>query len=257
MVRKFLLPLAIFVLITPCFAFGQRDVILELEGRYWFTDLKGTIKITEADIGTDIDLKEDLDIKGEGYPEVRLTWYTGKNSSIRAAYTQVEYEGEADLQRTIEFKGETYTVGTRILTDADLKYLRIGWAWQFINIGKGFLKLGTLVEGIGFRVDASLEAPNLSPPVKESEKIVFGLPTIGVALDINPHRMLNIFAEGSGMYAGSYGYAYDCEAGIKLIPIKILSILGGYRLLDFKAKNDPDYVKVRVHGPFVGVTVRF
>jgi hypothetical protein len=47
------------------------------------------------------------------------------------------------------------------------------------------------------------------------------------------------------------------EAGIKLIPIKILSIMGGYRLLEFKAEDDRDFAKARVHGPFVGVTVRF
>ncbi len=257
MARKFLLPLAIFVLITPCFAFAQRDVILEFEGRYWFTDMEGKIKVTENDIGTDIDFKEDLDIKDEGYPEVRLTWYTGKNSRIRAAYTQVKYEEDTDLQRTIIFDGKVYPVGTRVLTEADIRYLRIGWAWQFINIGRGFLKLGTLVEGIGFWVEGSLEAPNLIPPIKESEEFWFGLPTVGVALNLRPHRMLDIFAEGSGMYAGSYGYVYDCEAGIKLIPIKLLSLLGGYRILDFKAKHDPDYIRAKVHGPFVGVTVRF
>ena len=256
MLRKFLLGLVIFVF-TPWIAFAQKDVTLEFEGRYWFTDLTGKIKVTQNDIGTDVDLKNDLGIKDENFPEARITWYTGPKSKIRLAYTQVNYEGDENLGRTIEFHGKTYNVGTRVVTDVDGKYLRLGWAWQFINIGKGFLKLGTLVEGIGFWVDASLEAPNLSPPVKESAKIVFGLPTIGVALDINPHRMLNIFAEGSGIFAGSYGYGYDCEAGIKLIPIKILSILGGYRLLEFKAKDDPDYVKVRVHGPFAGVTVRF
>jgi len=72
-----------------------------------------------------------------------------------------------------------------------------------------------------------LEASDLNPPAEESEKFVFGLPTLGVALDFNPHRMLNIYAQGSGMYAGSYGYLYDAEIGIKLIPIKILSIVGG------------------------------
>jgi len=100
MAKKFLWVLAIIVF-TPCIAFAQRDVKLEFEGRFWFTDLEGKVKVTEADIGTDVDFKKDLDIKDEGYPEVRLTWYTGKKSKIRLAYTQVGYEGEADLQRTI------------------------------------------------------------------------------------------------------------------------------------------------------------
>jgi hypothetical protein len=232
-------------------------VKLEFEGRYWFTDLEGKIKVTDAGIGTDINLKDDLNIEDEGYPEVRLTWYTGKKSKIRIAYTQVGYDGDADIQRTIAFNGTTYNVGTRVVTELDIKYARIGWAWQFINIDNGFFKLGTLIEAKGFWTEATLEAPDLATPIKEKEKFAFVLPTIGAALDFNPHKMLNIFAEGSGLYAGNYGYMYDVEAGVKFIPIKILSIKGGYRLLEFKAKDDPDFAKVRVHGPFVGVTVRF
>ncbi len=255
MSKKFLLTLVILVF-TPCFAFAQKDVTLEFEGRYWITDLKGKIKVTEAHIGTDIDFKRDLGIKDENFPEARLTWYTGSKSKIRLAYTQVGYEGDGNIERTIQFGGKTYTVGTLVVTDVDVKYLRLGWAWQFINIGK-IIKLGTLLEGKGFWIKASLDAPNLSPPVKESKKFAFGLPTIGVALDINPYKMVNIFGEVSGIPAGSYGYVYDAEAGIKLIPIKFLSITGGYRIFDFKAKDDPDYGKLRVHGPFVGATLRF
>jgi len=256
MTKKFLWVLIIMVF-TPCIAFAQRDVRLELEGRFWFTDLEGRVRVTDADIGTDIDFKKDLDIKDEGYPEVRLTWYTGKKSKIRFAYTQVGYDGDANLQRTILFDGITYNVGTRVVTDLDVKYLRIGWAWQFINIDNGLIKLGTLIEGKGFWSKITLEAPDLVPSLRDKVRVVFALPTIGAALDINPHKMLNIFAEGSGLPAGKYGHVYDVEAGIKLIPVKILSIIGGYRLMEFKAKDDRDFAKARVHGPFVGVTVRF
>jgi hypothetical protein len=104
MTRKFLWVLVIIVF-TPCIAFAQRDVRLELEGRFWFTDLEGRVKVTEADKGTDINSKKDLGIKDEGYPEVRLTWYAGKKSKIRIAYTQVGYDGDASMQRTILFNG--------------------------------------------------------------------------------------------------------------------------------------------------------
>jgi hypothetical protein len=256
MIRRILWVLVIMVF-APCIAFAQRDVKLEFEGRYWFTDLEGNVKVTDGDIGTDINLKKDLDIKDEGYPEARLTWYTGKNSKIRIAYTQVGYDGDTNLQRTIVFNGTTYNVGTRVVTDFDIRYVRLGWAWQFINIGNGTVKLGTLLEGMGFWGKVAIEAPDLAAPIKESAEYVFGLPTLGIALDINPHKILNIFAEGSGMTAGSYGYVYDAEVGIKLIPIKILSIMGGYRIMEFRVESDDDFVKTRVHGPFVGVTVRF
>jgi hypothetical protein len=256
MARSILLVLTILVC-TPCLAFAQKDVTLEFEGRYWFPNLQGNVKVTQNDIGTNINLKRDLDIENEGYPEFRLTWYTGPKSKIRVAYTQANYEGDTNLAKAIEFNGEIYNIGTRAESELDIKYLRLGWAWQFINMGKGKFRLGTLVDGKVFWVKGSLEAPDLSPPVKESESFFFGLPTIGLALDINPHRILNIFAEGSGMYAGSYGYMYDAEAGVKLIPIKILTLLAGYRILEFKGQIEHDYVKARVYGPFAGVTVRF
>ena len=230
---------------------------VEFEGRYWITDLTAEAKIIESGIGTGIDFKDDLGLKDENFPDARFTWYTGAKSKLRLAYTQVAYGGKKNIERTIEFDGKTYTAGTRVITDLDVYYLRFGWAWQFINIANGKVKLGTLIEAKGFLVDISLDAPNLIPPVKESEEFIGGLPTVGAALDINPHKIVNIFAEVSGIHAGEYGYFLDGEAGVKIIPIKNLSILGGYRIFYFKAEDDPDFAKLRISGPFVGATLRF
>ena len=46
MSKKILLALVILVF-TPCLAFAQKGPTIELEGRYWITDLKGKIKHTE------------------------------------------------------------------------------------------------------------------------------------------------------------------------------------------------------------------
>ena len=230
---------------------------VEFEGRYWITDFAAKGKVTVFDIGTEIDFKDDLGLKDEDFPDLRFTWYTGPKSKLRLAYTQAAYRGDKNIERTIEFGGESYTVGTRVKTDLDVYYLRLGWAWQFIDIANGKVKCGTLLEAKGFLVDIALDAPDLIPPIKESEEFVGGLPTIGAVLDINPHRMVKVFAEVSGIYAGKYGYFLDGEVGVKVVPIKNLSILGGYRILDFKAEDDPDFAKLRISGPFVGATLRF
>jgi hypothetical protein len=256
MSKKILLAMAILIF-TPCLAFAQKGPTLELEGRYWIPDLSGKVKASETFINTEVDFKRDLGIKDENFPEARLTWYTGPKSKIRLAYTQAGFDGDENLDRTIEFNGQTYTVGTRVETDVKVRYLRLGWAWQFIDIGEGVVKLGTLLEGKGFWGKVSIEAPDLSPSVRESEKFLLGLPTLGIALDINPHKMINIFGEASGLTAGSYGYVYDAEAGVKLIPIRFFSIIVGYRIFDIKAKYHSDYAKLRFHGPFAGATLRF
>jgi len=78
-----------------------------------------------------------------------------------------------------------------------------------------------------------------------------------LAVDLNPHQIINIFAELSGMTAGKYGYFIDGEAGVKIMPIKNVGLIGGYRLFDIKAKDDPDFAKLRIDGFFAGLTVRF
>ena len=229
---------------------------VEFEGRYWITDLNAKAKVTKFGIGTEID-NADLGLKDENLPDLRFTWYTGPNSKLRLAYTQVAYSGDKIIERTIEFGGSTYPVGGRVVTDLDVKHLRLGWAWQFINVINGKVKLGTLLEATGFILKSSLEAPNLMPPKDESTRVRIIFPTIGGALDINLHKGVNVFADVSGIYAGRYVYFLDGEAGMKIIPIKNLSIAGGWRVLSFTGKDDDDFVKLRISGPFVGATLRF
>jgi len=255
MVKKLLV--CIFFLFIPINMVLADDVKVEFEGRYWITNLSGSAKVVDHGIGTDIDFKSDLGLTNKNFPEGRFTWYTGPNSRLRLAYTQIDYSGDKDIARILEFNGKTYTLGTRVITDLKVNYLKLGWIWQFIHTADGVFKLGTVLEAKGFWTDTSLKAPNMIPPIDESKKLVAGLPTVGLAIDINPHEIVNIFGEVSGLPAGKYGYFFDGEAGVKIIPIKNFSIVGGYRLFDIKADDDPNYAKLRISGPFVGATVRF
>lgn len=247
----------IFVLMAPVLSSAQDPIKVEFEGRYWITDLTAEAKVTENGIGTKINFQDDLGVGDENFPEGRFTWYPGPNSKIRLAYTRIAYDGDKNVEKTIEFAGETYTVGTRVITDLEFQYLRIGWIWQFVNLKNGMFKVGTMLEGKLAWIDASLEAPNVEPAIRESESLWGGLPTLGIAADINPHPMFAIFGELSGMTAGKYGYFVDGEAGIKIIPMRNVSVMGGYRVFDIKAEDDPDFAKLKISGFFSGVTVRF
>jgi hypothetical protein len=103
----------------------------------------------------------------------------------------------------------------------------------------------------------SLEAPNLSPSINESKSFIGGLPTIGAALDLNPIEKINFFAEISGLPAGKYGYFFDAEIGAKISPIKFLSLSLGYRMIDIKAEDDPNFVRMKLNGPFFSGTLKF
>jgi outer membrane receptor protein involved in Fe transport len=69
--------------------------------------------------------------------------------------------------------------------------------------------------------------------------------------------MIHIFAEVSGLPAGSLGHVLDAEAGIRFVPVPFLTIGGGYRYLDVKIEHDNDSGALKLSGPFAAVSVRF
>jgi len=234
---------------------------IELEGRYWPATLTSTVKVTggqaELPSGIDqLDLKGDLGVKDRHLQDWRVNLATGPHSRLRVGYVSMDYHGDRDVERTIVFNGQTYTVGTRVITDLSLKYWRYGWIWQFLHDPAGIVKFGTVVEAKTVNVDAALAAPGLSPPVDERKKFNATLPSLGLALDIDPTPRLKLYAEASGIAVGKHGHLIDAEGGLKLNPVPGFSLLAGYRYLDIDAKDDPDFAKIREAGPFVGASLR-
>jgi len=236
-------------------AAGEQRATLELEGRWWMPNLSAEGKVEQDDIGTEIDFKNDLGLADKDFPFGRLTWYIGPNSRLRASYTPISYSGDTAITKQIIFDGTTYTAGSRVITDLSVQYITFGWVWQPINIANGTFKLGPQIDLKGFLIDASLRAPALG--VDESANVPAGFPTLGLVADLNPTERMNVFADISGISAGSYGYFFDAEAGLKLIPVKNLSIVGGYKILRLNAEMDPDFFKMQIAGPFAGLTLRF
>jgi len=232
-----------------------QEPTVEFEGRCWVTDLDAKVKVSKSGIGEKFDLKSDLGVDDQNLPEGRLYWHTGPSSRIRFAYTQADFKGDETVTRSIQFSGQTFNVGTRVVSKFDIKYFRFSWIWQFLNFIGDKLKLGTIIEAKAINADVSLEAPDLS--VKESEKFWGGLPTVGLALDINPVNKVDLFAEFSGLGAGNLGYFFDAEAGIKFMPTKYFAIIGGYRTISIKAEDSHNFASMNMRGPFVGATLRF
>jgi hypothetical protein len=254
MVRKIFIFACFFALSNAASGFCQ-DTKVEFEGRYWVSDMSADVKIIESNIGEKFDVKDDLGIEDENLPEGRLSYHTGPNSLLRLGYTQVQYSADEVVSRTIDFKGQSYTAGTRVESEFDIKYVRLGWLWYFLNLADQKLRLGSVLEAKGIMADVSLKAVTLS--LSDSRQLIGGLPTAGLALEVNPIEKLSVFGEVSGIAAGEFGYFFDAEAGLRFTPFKNLSINAGYRMIDLKAENDPDFAKVQLKGPFASVTLKF
>jgi hypothetical protein len=231
--------------------------IMEVEGRYWLTDVEGSVRVNNSLLSaTTVDLKEDLnlEVRNEGAPELRLTFFLPFANKIRFAYARIDMESDATLDETIQFAGSTFTVGTRVESDLDGHYGRLGWAWQFLGI-PGLFKVGPLIEVKGLYIDASISST--TPPRRESEAFPLLLPTIGVALDFTPLRALHLFAEASGIPAGDLGHFIDAEVGVRFFLFGPLMVTASYRFFDLKVEDDEDFVKFRLSGPSFGAGLRF
>jgi hypothetical protein len=247
-----LLVAALLVLLAPERTLAQ---IVDIEGRYWFTDLDASTRVESGSIpGTRIDVGQDLDVHDANLPEVRLTFSTGLSSKLRLAYLQGNFDGQTTLGRSIQFSGRTFGANTRVDTDLDLYYGRIGWTWQF-PVVPGVFRLGPLVELKGLVIDTTVRSPGTG--LRESALLPMAFPTVGAMLSVTPIAALDIFAEVSGMTFGSLGHVVDAEAGVRFIPIRFFALSAGYRVFDVRIEHDDDFAKLKLTGPFVGASFRF
>jgi hypothetical protein len=231
--------------------------IVELEGRYWFTDLEGSAQVKNDSVpGTRVDFKSDLGLEDENLPEVRLLFWTGPNSRIRLAYLGGSFEGDETLTRSFQFHGTTFTASSRVETDVDVHYGRLGWAYMF-PVVPGIFKIGPLLEAKGVFIDASVKTVGGGSTVRESVELPIAFPTVGLMVNLIPHRMLEIFAEASGIPLGDLGYVVDAEAGLRFVPFRLLTLSAGYRIFDVRVGESDDFGKMKLWGPFIGASLRF
>ena len=241
-------------LVFPALLLGQNSV--EFTGRYWIPQMASRIRVEANGFGTEIDARRDLGIEDTNFPAGGFTWQHGR-SRLHFEYTPIDYSGDQTVTRTVVFAGRQYTVGTRVVSDLEVRHLQLGWSYQFINFGEGKFRLGPMMEVNGFLMRGSLAAPNLTVPFQQTEDLKAGIPTVGIAMDIQPHKNVDIYGQVSGMDAGNYGHFVTSDSGVKVTAWKHLLLTAGYRTCNLNVNTSNDFAHLRLRGPFVGAGFRF
>src|SRR3989475_3750374 len=218
-VRSLLLASVALLVALPAGAAAQ---LIELEGRVWVPGIDAQAKIEGgSSAGTLIDFDRDLGIGTEPLPELRLSVFTGPNSRLRLAYTHGRWDGDAIIGQGIEFNGTQFPAASRVVSDLDLHYARLGWIWQPWLIPDR-LRLGPILEAKAFVAEMTLEAPALVPRLKETEHVTVVVPTIGVAADFRMNSVISLVLEASGLSGGHPGYVVGAETGVEGPPTPFL-----------------------------------
>src|SRR5689334_13507402 len=95
---------------------------VEITGRYWITDMAGNLRVERNGLGTDIAAKNDLGMSDKNFPQANFV-LRAKRSKLTFRYTSIDYSGDRDVTRTLNFDGKQYTLGTRVLSDLDFQHL--------------------------------------------------------------------------------------------------------------------------------------
>src|SRR5689334_13276072 len=103
---------------------------MELEGRYWFSQVNTRIRVERNGFGTDIDAKNDLGFSDSNFPVGHAAVYWGHNR-LSFDYTPIDFSGDRTVSRTLLLNGRTYTFGTRVVSGLELRHLQLGWSYRF------------------------------------------------------------------------------------------------------------------------------
>lgn len=251
--RRLLLLIGCLAAAPALFATG-----VEFEARLWSPDLAGVGQIGNGGNATAIDFVSDLGFADEEVPVGRLTWRPTQRTSVRLSYTNFDFTGDAQLDRTITFSGTTFQLDARVASLLELEYGKLGIAWQPLSTGDGRFRIGPLVEANGLRGDAALSTNILGLlPVSASDTFELAFGSAGVVLDIEPSPKLHVYAEWTTAVEADEGDLTDAEAGIRYYPLDMLAVTVGYRRLEIDVIDANNLLDLQLDGPFFGGVLRF
>lgn len=139
---------------------AAEDHAVELGVMLWKPTPEITLS-TDALAGTGIDtvdFVQEFGIAEEWFPEFRLV--AGRSHKFRLSYVQMKYDAEATLERTITFRGQTFTIGAPATADIKWDLWRFGYEWDFVRADRGYL--GAVVDVKYNKIVASVDSPLLT-----------------------------------------------------------------------------------------------
>src|SRR5262249_34047255 len=154
---------------------GERYHV-EASAGFWLPSAD-TMMIASEGLGqtpTLIDMKKDLGLTDQRFPELHLVLRPSDSSKFRFQYIPIKYDQQAVLQRRIVFNGQSYDVGVPVNSTLDWKAYRFGYEFDFVSRDRGY---GGLVLDIKYTDVSATLATSIAPP--EFTRARLPIPALG------------------------------------------------------------------------------
>ena len=236
----------------------------EIGGFFWAPDPTLVIRseaLTQARIGSTIDLVEDLGFESKRFTQIKAVIRPGKKHKFRFEYTPIEYDNpSATLTRDIIFNGQLYRLSLPVTANLKWNAYRFGYEWDMIYRERGFF--GIILEAKYTDVQATLGQPALG--LEEFARARAPIPSIGAIGRVYVAPNISITGEISGFKLPE---SIDENYRARYIDFDIYGSVNftdrfgaqlGYRSFDvFYLIDDEDEGTLKLKGLYLGGVVRF
>jgi len=240
-------------------ATGERYHV-EASAGFWFPSADMTIASESLGIvGSLIDLKKDLGLTDQRFPELHLVLRPSKTSKFRFQYIPINYaQGPTVISREIVFNGQKYRVGLPVNSELDWKAYRIGYEFDFVTADRGY---GGFILDIKYtNVTATLATPLSTPEFAHAQ---LPIPAIGGIFRVYPVPNISITGEVTGfklpdeLIKNTRGHFLDVDFYGTLNFTNYIGAQVGYRSFDVGYVVSADTGTFKLQGFYFGVVARY
>jgi len=251
---------------------GPEDSKVEIVAQAWLQQPKGTIRGGNGNL--EIDLQRDLNFERQYNFLGIFNWRFARKHHLIFECNPSSAERTTTLDRTITFRGQTYTGGADLKTTIQTFHFYPQYQYNIILRRRGHLGLNFGVDlfdiNAKFSAVASTTGPGGTQTVTQtsSGSLFAGLPTGGLEGRIFPiprHDWLDVSGHVRGMYFFGYGKYLETRLNGEVRLGPHLGVQGGYQFvreteihnkISDVNKNQIGFA-FKYFGPLVGATFRW
>lgn len=256
--RFLLLSIVAALFLLPCRAyafFGAEVAVGE-----WWQSPSGTIAYKPLSSLDNIDIKNDLK-----YGTEARTYFRAKVElplflpNLALQYTPMSFKGAGSKSIGFHYGGESFYDNIPFQSKITLDHTDLALYYPIpllktATLGKLNAELGLNIRQMKFEGIISQNTATIN--LSESKDITVYVPMIYAGVQIKPVSLFSIEAEFRAVAYGSNHY-YDYAGRLKVNPIPVLFIAGGYRAEDIKIDASDVKAAIKFSGPFIEAGVSF